>query len=106
VSTPADIQIAFRALVSGELLGGAMLREMQRTVDVGDGAHGYGLGLAQATATCGAIYWTHDGDTLGIHTRTGVTGDGARSAVLAISGDADVDAEAGALIDDVICGRL
>jgi D-alanyl-D-alanine carboxypeptidase len=105
LSTPGDVARFFAALLSGEVLGPAQLAQMQATVAIeGDGGPGYGLGLAWVPSECEGGRWMHDGDTLGYHTRTGVSADGGRSVVVAISGDGDFEEPATALIDSVLCG--
>jgi D-alanyl-D-alanine carboxypeptidase len=101
VSTPADLDVVFRALTSGELLDAAMLAEMRDAIDVGDGLR-YGLGLAWAPSACGG-YWTHFGDTLGYHTRNAVNDAGDRSVTIALTGDGEFEGPAAALVDRVLC---
>jgi D-alanyl-D-alanine carboxypeptidase len=105
LSTPSDVAQFFAALLAGDVLGPAQLAQMQTTVAIeGEGGPGYGLGLAWVPSECEGGRWMHDGDTLGYHTRTGVSADGSRSVVIAISGDADFEEPAAALIDFVLCG--
>ncbi|QXJ21289.1 beta-lactamase family protein [Actinomadura graeca] len=92
VTTTADQNRFFIALVKGELLPPAQLAEMKTTVRaeelevVWPGAR-YGLGLLQASLTCGGSYWGHPGDVAGYATRNGITDDGARSVVVETTGD-------------------
>jgi D-alanyl-D-alanine carboxypeptidase len=105
LSTPSDVARFFAALLAGDVLGPAQLAQMQTTVAIeGEGGPEYGLGLAWVPSACEGGRWMHDGDTLGYHTRTGVSADGRRSVVVAISGDADFEEPAAALIDFVLCG--
>ncbi|GAA0459767.1 serine hydrolase domain-containing protein [Streptomyces stramineus] len=93
VSTTADLNTFFRALITGKLLPKAQLKEMQRTVartgDTDDLAEwpqgGYGLGIRWVPLSCGGGYWHHEGDGFGSYTRTGVTPDGTRSVVVSIT---------------------
>lgn len=104
VSTPGDVDRFFEALLDGTLLGPALLGEMTDGLPIEDGADvTYGLGLARVPLSCGSGYFMHSGDTLGFHTRNGVTEQGDRSVTLAISADGDFEAEAAALIDRALC---
>ncbi|MEW2579649.1 serine hydrolase domain-containing protein [Streptomyces syringium] len=93
VSTAADLNTFFRALVTGRLLPKAQLAEMQRTVArtgaTGDLAEwpegGYGLGLRWTPLSCGGGYWHHEGDGWGSYTRTGVTPDGRRAVAVSVT---------------------
>lgn len=91
VSTTADTDRFMRALIGGDLLGDAELREMQRTVPVTgegydliwpDGA-AYGLGIFRlGFDDCGDGLWVAGGDVTGAMTRTATTADGGRSATV------------------------
>ncbi|WP_378734341.1 serine hydrolase domain-containing protein [Nocardia brasiliensis] len=67
VSTGADLNRFFMALLSGKLLPPAQLAEMQRTVPFGDpvAAGGLGLGLVRRTTSCGLETWGHGGSMTG-----------------------------------------
>ncbi|MEV0167691.1 serine hydrolase domain-containing protein [Nonomuraea fuscirosea] len=91
ISTTADLDRFFTALLGGELLRPAQLAEMRKTVPVAKelrriwpGAR-YGLGLMRRPLPCGGTYSGHGGDILGFSTRTGVTADGKRSIVVSVS---------------------
>jgi D-alanyl-D-alanine carboxypeptidase len=91
ISTTADLDRFFTALLGGKLLRPAQLAEMRKTVPVATelqrvwpGAR-YGLGLIQRPLPCGGTYSGHGGDILGFMTRTGVTADGKRSIVISVS---------------------
>lgn len=112
VSTTTDLNRFFRALVGGELIGPAQLREMERTVAVppdfgAPAGFRYGLGLAWQPLSCGGGYWGHPGDVLGYHTMDGVTPDGKRSVTVSMSGPASDSASDAAetLVDDALCGK-
>ncbi|MFI1968884.1 serine hydrolase [Streptomyces cinnamoneus] len=97
VSTTADLNTFFRALVTGGLLPKAQLAEMRRTVDrtgaTDDLAQwpegGYGLGLRWTPLSCGGGYWHHEGDGWGSYTRTGVTPDGRRAVAVSVTSQGD-----------------
>ncbi|MBE1582203.1 serine hydrolase domain-containing protein [Nonomuraea angiospora] len=91
ISTTADLDRFFTALLGGKLLRPVELAEMRKTVPVArelqriwPGAR-YGLGLVQRPLPCGGTYLGHGGDILGFMTRTGVTADGKRSVVISVS---------------------
>ena len=77
VSTVADLNTFFTALLGGRLLPPTQLKAMMTTVpaDLIPGAE-YGLGLLQAPLSCGGVYWGHGGGGLGYQSRGGVTTDG------------------------------
>lgn len=111
VSTPGDVNRFFAALLGGELIGPASLAAMTAmtaTLPVGEDAPGmaYGLGLAFVPLSCGGGYFTHDGDTLGYHTRNGASAGGDAQVTVAISGDGEFEAPVRALFDQVFCGEL
>ncbi|WP_424210960.1 serine hydrolase domain-containing protein [Streptomyces sp. BI20] len=108
ISTTADLNRFFSALVEGRVLAPALLREMRRTVpaaEIGPGA-GYGLGLVSTPTSCGKTLWGHGGSIPGYGTEGGVTADGraAHVAVTLRPGDDPVVTErAHALIDAAVC---
>ena len=91
ISTTADLNRFFRALLDGTLLGPAELAEMQRTVPVDEQVERlwpggrYGLGLRMRPLPCGGVYWGHGGGGSGYMTEDGVTSDGKRSVVVSMS---------------------
>lgn len=118
VSSTADVEKFYTALLGGRLLRPHLLRQMQQTVpvqgliaDVWKGARA-GLGLFSLRLSCGGRYWSHGGDMLGFMTRNGFSTDGRRSAVVSMSterGDSLAaalaqDKAAGRLVDGVLCG--
>jgi D-alanyl-D-alanine carboxypeptidase len=92
VSTTADVNRFFRALLGGRLLRPAQLAEMTRTMPLGPefeellpGAR-YGLGLFERPLPCGGTYWSHPGGGSGYTSDNGVTRDGRRSVAVSVSG--------------------
>ncbi|MET7400221.1 serine hydrolase domain-containing protein [Dactylosporangium sp. NPDC005572] len=91
VSTTADLNRFFRALLGGRLLRPAQLAEMTRTVPVEGGLEEimpgarYGLGLFVRPLPCGGVYYGHPGGGSGYVTDTGVTPGGRRSVVVSAS---------------------
>ncbi len=83
VSTPADLDHFYGALLSGRLLRPAELAEMRRTVpaDLGIPGAGYGLGLGSVPLSCGVV-WGHEGGIPGFTNFAGVGPDGRRATVV------------------------
>ncbi|WP_433175090.1 serine hydrolase domain-containing protein [Actinoallomurus sp. CA-150999] len=117
VSTTADLNRFFRALLGGRLLPPAQLAEMKRTIPVSKefeqlmpGARD-GLGLFSRPLSCGGRYWGHEGGDSGWISTAAVTADGRRSVTLSMSGTvADSTADVlrvvqaeGKLVDDALC---
>ncbi|MEV4758158.1 serine hydrolase domain-containing protein [Micromonospora sp. NPDC049559] len=85
VSTSADLDTFFRALLRGKLLEPAELAEMRTTVPMDPAfpdAAGYGLGLYWVTLPCGQV-WGHDGLVFGHSTISWHSPDGRRQATIA-----------------------
>ncbi|MER6578669.1 serine hydrolase domain-containing protein [Nonomuraea sp. NPDC001023] len=86
ISTPRDVTRFLGALLGGDLLKAAQLKEMKQTI--GSPAlppgGGYGLGLMKIKLSCGGHAWGHGGDIPGFETRNGITEDG-RSATLTVT---------------------
>ncbi|MGK4583951.1 serine hydrolase domain-containing protein [Kitasatospora sp. HPMI-4] len=117
VSTTADLNRFFRALLGGRLLPPAQLAQMKQTIPVSKefeqllpGARD-GLGLFSRPLSCGGVYWGHEGGDSGWITATGVTADGRRSVTVSLSGvladSADdvlhVEQAETKLVDDALC---
>jgi D-alanyl-D-alanine carboxypeptidase len=84
ISTTKDLNAFYGALLKGELLQQAQLKEMQKTVDTaGEMMPGveYGLGISSTPLSCGGRYWGHGGDIHGYETRGGVAQDGRAYSV-------------------------
>ncbi|WP_241836505.1 serine hydrolase domain-containing protein [Streptomyces sp. CB01249] len=81
ISTAADTNRFYTALVQGRLLAPAQLAEMQRTVEV-PADRGFppgtrdGLGLFWTPLPCGSGYWGHSGDGFGYLLWPATTPDG------------------------------
>ncbi|GGQ64166.1 serine hydrolase domain-containing protein [Kitasatospora griseola] len=118
ISTTADLDRFFAALLGGKLLPPAQLAQLQQTVPVGQdveplmpGARD-GLGLFSRPLSCGGLYWGHDGGDSGWITATGTTSDGRRAVTVSLSGvqiaspdDAvRIAAAENTLIDHALCG--
>jgi D-alanyl-D-alanine carboxypeptidase len=115
ITTATDLARFWQALQRGLLLKPRQMAQMHETVladtwqDSTPGAR-YGLGIAYFPNRCGG-YWSHPGDALGTSTRSGVSPNGERVAVLSLTtklADAEaataVSARVSRLMDDVVCG--
>ncbi|MFI8828777.1 serine hydrolase domain-containing protein [Streptomyces sp. NPDC053431] len=91
VSTTADVNRFFQALLGGELLSAARMAEMRDTVpvpkpfDVFWPGGRYGLGLVSRPLSCGGSYWSHEGGEAGYITLNGATDDGSRTVTVSMS---------------------
>ena len=85
VSTGADLDRFLTALVQGDIIAPAELREMQRTVPMGLPGVRYGLGLMRIRLSCDVVAWGHAGDVPGFMTMAGATADGTRAATFVMN---------------------
>jgi D-alanyl-D-alanine carboxypeptidase len=89
ISSTADLNRFYRALLTGKLLPEQQLKEMTTTVPLGDevpGA-GYGLGIFEQKLSCGKKVWGHTGGIHGSLTHAVTTGDGRKSLALHLNSD-------------------
>ncbi|MFL6116914.1 MAG: serine hydrolase domain-containing protein [Catenulispora sp.] len=118
VSTTADLDLFFRALLGGRLLAPAQLAQMKQTVPVGEEFEQFmpgardGLGLFSRPLSCGGVYWGHEGGDSGWISAAAVTADGRRSVTVSLSGvfaDSSasdvlrVEQAESKLVDDALC---
>jgi D-alanyl-D-alanine carboxypeptidase len=88
VTTLADLNRFYAALLGGELLPPRRLHEMLDT----RAAHGsYGMGLFPVTLPCGARVWGHNGRISGSYVRTAATVDGRRVLTFRVNTTAMAD---------------
>ncbi|MER5751620.1 serine hydrolase domain-containing protein [Streptomyces sp. NPDC002088] len=88
VTTLADLNRFFAALLGGELLPSRRLREMLDT----RAAHGsYGMGLFPVKLPCGTTVWGHNGRISGSYVRTAATVDGRRVLTFRVNTTAIAD---------------
>ncbi|MEV7080794.1 serine hydrolase domain-containing protein [Streptomyces sp. NPDC093516] len=88
VTTLADLDRFFAALLDGRLLPPHRLREMLDT----RAAHGaYGLGLFPEKLPCGTTVWGHNGHISGSYVRSAATVDGRRVLTFRVNTDAIAD---------------
>ncbi|MFE7719087.1 serine hydrolase domain-containing protein [Nocardia rhizosphaerihabitans] len=86
VSTGADLNRFFIALLAGRLLPPHRLAEMKSTVPSDlpiPGLRGIGLGLFRYETSCGSEFWGHGGGAPGFGTIGGVTADGRAVTLIA-----------------------
>ncbi|WP_155058596.1 serine hydrolase domain-containing protein [Streptomyces blattellae] len=88
VTTLADLDRFYSALLGGELLPSRWLREMLDTRT----AHGsYGMGLFPVKLPCGTTVWGHNGRISGSYVRSAATVDGRRVLTFRVNTDAVAD---------------
>ncbi|WP_406374080.1 beta-lactamase family protein [Streptomyces sp. NBC_00647] len=88
VSTLADLNRFYAALLRGELLPSHWLREMLDT----RAAHGsYGMGLFPVELPCGTTVWGHNGRISGSYVRSAATVDGRRVLTFRVNTDGVTD---------------
>jgi D-alanyl-D-alanine carboxypeptidase len=106
VSTPADLRTFYQALLSGELLPRAALREMKDVVTALPGA-GYGLGLMVLETPCGTV-WGHTGGIPGYVTIAFGNAAGTRSSMLVLSTEPNEEIAAAfdQLVATAVCGMF
>ncbi|MCT9092567.1 beta-lactamase family protein [Streptomyces sp. ASQP_92] len=83
ISSGADLNRFLGALVRGELLAPAQLRQMMRTRATGGQDEGaYGLGLESHHLPCGGLAWGHDGGIPGYEAIGAATVDGKQATTM------------------------
>ncbi|MFE2303743.1 serine hydrolase domain-containing protein [Streptomyces sp. NPDC059445] len=88
VSTLADLNRFYAALLDGTLLPSHWLREMLDT----RAAHGsYGMGLFPVKLPCGTTVWGHNGRISGSYVRSAATADGRRVLTFRVNTDGVTD---------------
>ena len=104
ISSSADLDRFYGALLGGRLLPAKQLKEMQTTVPAGDSpTTRYGLGISDIKLPCDVHLWGHDG---GIHGSSSVVvapPDGRHS--LAFNFNGDWSGDAGAVVVGEFCGK-
>ncbi|MFI1919199.1 serine hydrolase domain-containing protein [Nocardia sp. NPDC020380] len=85
ISTGADANRFFTALLTGKLVPPAQLAEMQKDPQplTNRPGYSYGLGLTEQTASCGEKIWGHGGSIPGFRTYNGMTPSGRAVTVIA-----------------------
>lgn len=118
ISTMDDLNRFYRALLGGELLAPAQLRQMKTTVPVPGSKMRYGLGLFRTTMPCGE-FWGHNGLVPGAMTWSLSTEDGRHQMSLGFNltryqkldgnnhpeDDGPIDVAMSAHILQAVCGK-
>ncbi|MGW7531131.1 serine hydrolase domain-containing protein [Amycolatopsis sp. NPDC054798] len=86
ISTTADLDDFFRALLSGRLLLPEQLTEMLTPRETNLGI-GYGLGIMSIAMPCGTTVWGHTGGIPGYATHAFATADGTRQGAFSVTTD-------------------
>lgn len=110
VSTAQDWQRFLTALISGELLPEAQMRQMRTTVDAPEEGGGYGLGLMRVDTSCGTV-WGHTGGLPGYSSEIYTDPSGRRSVAVLTSTNFGIKDEAAAtankaLVEAATCRLL
>jgi D-alanyl-D-alanine carboxypeptidase len=89
ISTSADLNRFYSALLRGKLLPPAQQRALTDTVriDPDNAGRGYGLGLQKQKLSCGKEVWGHDGGIPGSSSDAVTTKDGRHSLAFNFNGD-------------------
>ncbi|GLF97737.1 serine hydrolase domain-containing protein [Streptomyces yaizuensis] len=85
ISTTADLNRFFSALLGGEVLPVKQLKAMKTTLPAADGTE-YGLGIYTATTSCGTKLWGHAGGIVGWGTDAMTTEDGRHTLAFSLNG--------------------
>ncbi|MFF1835277.1 serine hydrolase domain-containing protein [Streptomyces sp. NPDC058231] len=103
ISTLADLNRFYAALLGGRLLPPAQLRTLLSTGT----AHGvYGMGIYPQKLSCGTTVWGHNGHIEGSYVRTAATRDGVHVLTFRVDTDSLTDpALEPALLDAEFCPR-
>jgi D-alanyl-D-alanine carboxypeptidase len=92
LSTTADLNRFYRALITGRLLRRDQLAQMRTTTPTGHD-YDYGLGLQTRQLADGTTLWGHEGDFFGYQAASWTTDDGRRQITIAANpwGGGDLD---------------
>ncbi|WP_189854928.1 serine hydrolase domain-containing protein [Streptomyces poonensis] len=110
VSTAQDWQRFLTALISGELLPEAQMKQMRTTVDAPEEGGGYGLGLMRVDTSCGTV-WGHTGGLPGYSSEIYTDASGRRSVAVLTSTNFGIKEEKAAttnkaLVEAATCQML
>ncbi|GAA1516542.1 serine hydrolase domain-containing protein [Kribbella lupini] len=103
VSTAADLNRFYAAVLGGELLGADELVAMLTGVPNGDGT-AYGLGIAHETLPDGRVLWGHTGGIFGYRTVSYHSLDLSHQVTLAVGGGGGGEPETGPVLADLFEG--
>ncbi|MGW4773619.1 serine hydrolase domain-containing protein [Nocardia sp. NPDC004278] len=102
VSTGDDLNRFYRALLAGQVVPAAELREMRDGVPMGMLDMSYGLGIGSAHLPCGAEYVGHTGGIYGYLTISGATPDG-RAVTYSYTKPPKQQPDQTAMLSDALC---
>ncbi|MEU4890952.1 serine hydrolase domain-containing protein [Streptomyces sp. NPDC044780] len=110
VSTAQDWQRFLTALMSGELLPKAQMKQMRTTVAAPEEGGGYGLGLMKVNTPCGTV-WGHTGGLPGYSSEIYTDASGHRSVAVLTSTNFGIKEKAAAtankaLVEAATCRML
>ncbi|GGS49851.1 serine hydrolase domain-containing protein [Streptomyces violaceus] len=103
VSSSADLNRFYSALLRGRLLPPEQLKEMKTTVPSSRDTSRYGLGLVDRKLSCGVHVWGHDGGIFGSNSDVVTTEDGRHSLAVNLNGDWSGSTEG--IIEAEFCGK-
>jgi D-alanyl-D-alanine carboxypeptidase len=103
VSSSADLNRFYSALLGGRLLPPEQLKAMKTTVKSSRETSRYGLGLVDRKLGCGVHVWGHDGGIFGSNSDAVTTEDGRHS--LAVNFNGDWSGSTDAVIEAEFCGK-
>lgn len=106
VSTTADLDRFFRALLDGALLPADLLTEMRTGRPIGTDGRAYGLGLESRTYCAGTPAWGHSGSVAGYETFSFTTADGRRQITLSLNRNLTNTPQTDAAITKVLTAGL
>ncbi|MFE7853257.1 serine hydrolase domain-containing protein [Streptomyces sp. NPDC057403] len=90
ISSAADLNRFYKALMGGKLLPAKQLAELKTTVVNPDlPISSYGLGIEKLALLCGTTIWYHDGGSLGSLTLAAFSEDGRHELTFNYNGDWD-----------------
>ncbi|MFI8833228.1 serine hydrolase domain-containing protein [Streptomyces afghaniensis] len=102
VSSSADLNRFYSALLRGRLLPPEQLKKMKTTVPSSRETSRYGLGLVDRKLSCGVHVWGHDGGISGSNSDAVTTEDGRHT--LAVNFNGDWSGSIRAIVEAEFCG--
>lgn len=103
ISTTADLEKFFAALLSGALTSPHALAQMRNTVSMGGMGFHYGLGLQRFDPPCGDSVWGHGGELLGYLSYAYRSDDGRAMTMVTASADSATELSMFAVVTAVYC---
>ncbi|MFI6152837.1 serine hydrolase domain-containing protein [Kitasatospora sp. NPDC051170] len=106
ISTTADLDRFYRALLGGDLLPAALLAQMRDGRTIGTDGRAYGLGLESRTYCPNTPAWGHTGSVPGYETFSFTTADGKRQVTLSLNRNLTATPQTDAAINRVLTAGL